>query len=105
MKRWADISDAWENTTTPAEKLMVISAKTRGDRVIWSIVAFLTILSLLAVYSATGSLAYKYNKGNTEYYLYKQIAFIAAGVGIIYFTHLLNYRWFSRFALWLYIIS
>ena len=79
--------------------------KTRGDRVIWSIVAILAIMSLLVVYSSTGSLAYKNNKGNTEYYLFKQIAFIIIGIGIIYFTHLMNYTVFSRLALWLYILS
>lgn len=30
----------------------------KGDRAIWLIVALLTVLSLLAVYSATGSWAY-----------------------------------------------
>ncbi|MEY3559829.1 MAG: hypothetical protein RIS12_262, partial [Bacteroidota bacterium] len=42
--------------------------KTRGDKVIWALVVVLTLVSLLAVYSATGSLAYKFYKGNTEVY-------------------------------------
>ena len=40
--------------------------KTKGDRVIWALVVLLTLVSLLAVYSATGSLAYKNYRGNTE---------------------------------------
>lgn len=77
----------------------------RGDKVIWSIVLMLVLISLLAVYSSTGSLAYKHNKGNTEYYLFKQLAFIIGGVLIIYFAHRINYTIYSRVALWLYIIS
>ena len=42
-----------------------------GDRVIWLIVLLLSLVSLLAVYSSTGTLAYKYKAGNTEYYLVK----------------------------------
>ena len=32
---------------------------TRGDKVIWALVLLLVLISLLVVYSATGSLAYK----------------------------------------------
>ena len=44
----------------------------RGDKMIWMIVIFLFIFSMLAVYSATGTLAYKMQVGN-EKYLMKQI--------------------------------
>ena len=40
--------------------------RTRGDKYIWGIVVLLAITSLLVVYSATGSLAYKMYKGNTK---------------------------------------
>ena len=43
----------------------------KGDRVIWMVVIFLSLASVLAVYSSTGTLAYKYQSGNTEYYLLK----------------------------------
>ncbi len=77
----------------------------RGDKVIWSIVLLLVLTSLLIVYSSTGSLAYKHNKGNTEFYLFKQMAFIIGGVLIIYFAHRINYNIYSRVALWLYLLS
>src|SRR5687767_4348150 len=80
-------------------------SKTRGDKVIWALVVLLTLVSLLAVYSASGSLAYKNYKGNTEIYLFKQIAFIVVGIGVIYFAHLINYTFYSRAAKILYIIS
>jgi cell division protein FtsW len=73
-------------------------SKTKGDKVIWALVVLLTLVSLLAVYSATGSLAYKNYKGNTEIYLFKQIAFILVGIMVIYFAHLVNYTFYSRAA-------
>lgn len=79
-------------------------SKTRGDRVIWGIVIILTLVSLLVVYSSTGSLAYKYSR-STESYLFKQFGFIVLGVLIIYFAHRVNYTIYSRIALPLFIIS
>ncbi len=79
--------------------------RTRGDSYIWSIVVLLAITSLLVVYSATGSLAYKYYKGNTEVYLFKQFSFIIIGMLIIYFMHRVNYTLYSRISVILYLIS
>jgi cell division protein FtsW len=79
--------------------------KTRGDKVIWALVLLLGLVSLLIVYSATGSLAYKMYKGNTEVYLFKQIAFIAIGFVIIYFAHRVNYTIYSKVAKILYLLS
>lgn len=76
----------------------------RGDKVIWAIVVLLVFISVLVVYSSTGSLAYKHNKDN-EFYLFKQLGFITIGVIIIYFSHRINYTLFSRIALWMYIFS
>ena len=81
-----------------------ITSRTKGDKVIWAIVVLLTMMSLLAVYSSTGTLAYKLSK-STESYLFKQVVFIAIGVAIIYFAHLFNYTIYSRIALILFLIS
>ena len=78
--------------------------RTKGDKVIWAIVVLLTMVSILVVYSSIGSLAYKMNK-STESYLFKQIGFIALGVVIIYFAHLVDYTIYSRVAAILFIIS
>ena len=75
-----------------------ILSKTRGDKVIWALVVLLALVSLLAVYSATGSLAYKNYKGNTEVYLFKQVAFIIVGILVVYFAHLVNYTIYSKVA-------
>lgn len=64
----------------------------KGDRVIWLIVILLSVFSLLAVYSSTGSLAYRYQEGNTAYYFLKQFGFLLAGLGIIFVVHLIPYK-------------
>lgn len=78
---------------------------TRGDKYIWGIVILLALTSLLVVYSATGSLAYKLYKGNTEVYLFKQLSFIVLGMLLIYFLHRVNYTLYSRVATVLYLVS
>jgi cell division protein FtsW len=82
-----------------------LNHRARGDKYIWSIVVLLAITSLLVVYSATGSLAYKYYDGNTSVYLFKQLAFIVIGVLVVYFMHRVNYTIYSKVSLWLYLIS
>jgi cell division protein FtsW len=82
-----------------------LRSRTKGDKVIWTAVVLLAVVSLLVVYSSTGLLAYKMYKGNTEVYLFKQFAFILVGVGIIYFAHQVNYVVYSRVAMILFILS
>ncbi|WEK37729.1 MAG: FtsW/RodA/SpoVE family cell cycle protein [Candidatus Pseudobacter hemicellulosilyticus] len=80
-------------------------SKTKGDKVIWAVVIVLALVSMLVVYSSTGLLAYKVNRGNTEIYLFKQIAFIAVGLAVIYFSHRVNYTLYSRVARILFLIA
>jgi len=78
--------------------------KLKGDRIIWGIVILLSLLSLLAVYSSTGTLAYKYQGGNTEYYLLKHFMLLVLGLGLMYLAHLVHYQYYSRLAqLFMYI--
>jgi len=83
---------------------MKIRRYIKGDRIIWMVVLILLVISLLSVYSSTGSLAYQHRSGNTFFYLFRQLKFIILGVLIIFFVHLVPYRIFSRvsvFALYL----
>jgi cell division protein FtsW len=76
----------------------------KGDPVIWFIVFALSILSILVVYSATGTLAYKRMHGNTEHYLIKHSFLVILSLLAMWLVHRLDYRYFarlSRFALWL----
>jgi cell division protein FtsW len=84
---------------------MDVLHRTKGDKVIWTIVIFLSLVSLLAVYSATGSLAYREQGGHTEYYLFKQLSVLGMGLLIIYFAHRVNYTIYSRAAQIGFIIS
>lgn len=82
----------------------ILSKYFKGDKVIWGVIFTLSIFSLLAVYSSTGTLAYKYQEGNTAYYIVKHFVLLAVGLGIIYITHLIPYKYYSRLSqLFLYI--
>lgn len=79
--------------------------RTKGDRIIWGVVIVLSVVSLMAVYSSTGSLAYRLHKGHTEIYLVKQLGTLLAGLGIIYFAHRVKYTIYSKIAVVLFAIS
>jgi len=68
----------------------------KGDKVIWLIVIFLSVFSVLAVYSSTGTLAYRYQGGNTSYYLLKHFLILIFGFVLMYIAHLVKYTYFSR---------
>lgn len=76
----------------------------KGDKVIWSLLVVLAVYSLLAVYSSTSSLAYNRMGGNTTYYLVRHGLILSFGFFIIFITHLIPYRYFSKLSqLFLYI--
>ncbi len=81
-----------------------ILQRTRGDKVIWSVVVLLSLISLLAVYSSTQSLAYRMDR-NASYYLVKQLMVLAFGLFIIYSVHKVNYTKFAKLSVVLYAIS
>jgi len=68
----------------------------RGDRTIWMIVFFLSLFSLVAVYSSTGTLAYRFKSGNTEYYLVKHLFILLFGLALMYGAHLVKYTYYSK---------
>lgn len=78
--------------------------KTKGDRWIWIIVILLSIWSLLAVYSATGTIAYKKGVGS-EAYLMKHFIFIVGGIALMYFSHLLDYKYYAGISKLLMVIT
>ncbi len=60
------------------------------------VVIFLSAISVLAVYSATGTLAYRFRAGNTEYYLLKHFIILIFGLGLMYLAHRIKYTYYSR---------
>jgi cell division protein FtsW len=78
----------------------------KGDRAVWLIVFLLSLFSLLIVYSTSGSQVYKYNTSHgTEYYLIRQILFIAAGFGLMYLAYKLHYFQYAKLAPILMVIA
>lgn len=77
----------------------------KGDRVIWMVTLLLALFSLLVVYSATGILAYKYQGGNTEYYLLKQLGMLGLGGFILYLGYLMHYKRYNLAAPYLLVIA
>lgn len=73
-----------------------ISRIFRGDPWIWAIVIVLSLMGILAVYSATGGLAFSKQGGNTEFYFLRHTGFLLIGLAFLYLCHLINYRYFSR---------
>ncbi len=78
-------------------------AELRGDRVIWTIVLLLAVVSVLAVYSSTGTIAYRQGWG-TEGYLIKHFAILVGGLGLTYICYLTHYMQYSRSAPYLLLI-
>jgi cell division protein FtsW len=70
----------------------------KGDKVIWAIMVLLSLLSVLVVYSAVVTLAYKFKQGNAWFFLGKQCALISLGFIIAYLFHNIKYTVFSKMA-------
>ena len=82
-----------------------LKTELKGDRVIWVLISLMTLVSLLGVYSSTGSLSHKEQGGNTEYYLVKQGFIVLFGFFIMYILHRLHYLRFHRVAPFLFIVA
>lgn len=70
----------------------------KGDRVIWMIVIFLYLSSLLLIYSSSSSLAFRYHGGNTTYFLIKQLVFLLVAFIVMWTAHLIKYSVWYRLA-------
>jgi cell division protein FtsW len=79
--------------------------RTKGDKIIWGVVILLALISLMAVYSATGSLAYRMQKGHTEVYLVKQLFVLLFGLVIVFVAHKVNYTIYAKLAVVLFWVS
>ncbi|MBI4647554.1 MAG: FtsW/RodA/SpoVE family cell cycle protein [Bacteroidia bacterium] len=77
----------------------------QGDLVIWMVIIGLSVFSLLAVYSSTGTLAYQCQSGNTFYYILKHFLFQIFGISVVFGAHLVPYRYYSRLAQLFFYIS
>ncbi len=74
----------------------ILNKLLKGDRIIWLVIGLLSMVSLLAVYSSTGTLAYRFQEGNTAHYILKHAIILFMGLGIIYLTYSIPYKYYSR---------
>jgi cell division protein FtsW len=79
--------------------------KTKGDRWIWLIIILLSLISILTVYSATGTIAYNKGVAVERYLLFKHVIFVILGIGMIYIAHLLDYKYYAGISKLLMIIT
>ncbi|MBP7184107.1 MAG: FtsW/RodA/SpoVE family cell cycle protein [Saprospiraceae bacterium] len=77
----------------------------KGDRTIWIIFILLTLASIFAVYSSTGSIAFKTQDGNVAIYLFKHIVVLSVGWLLAYLCYRMHYTRFSQIAPMLYFVS
>src|SRR6201996_3298287 len=76
----------------------------RGDKWIWLIVILLSLISMVAVYSSIGALAYKAGV-SPEIKLAKHLFMILGGIALMYISHKLDYRYYSGISKLLMIIT
>lgn len=86
-------------------RLLHILRNLKGDRGIWVIVALLCLASILAVYSSTGTIAFRFNGGHAEIHLVKHVVIALAGLFLCYLCYRTPYTVYSRLAPILFIIS
>jgi Bacterial cell division membrane protein len=82
----------------------IISKTFKGDKATWSIALLLGVISLLAVYSATGTIAYTKYDGNTGQVLMKHAITLFLGFCAMFTAYKINYRHYSKIfqiGLWL----
>lgn len=72
------------------------TSRFKGDKWIWFVIIILSLIGILAVYSATGTLAFSKQGGNTEWYFLRHTGFLLIGLGLLYFTHLIPFSYYSR---------
>lgn len=77
----------------------------KGDKVIWMVVAFLTLISLLAVYSASESVANRSYHGNNAFVLLRHALMLLLGLGCMFGASQINYKRYSRLLLLLFWIA
>ncbi|MBJ6109643.1 FtsW/RodA/SpoVE family cell cycle protein [Hymenobacter sp. BT523] len=81
----------------------------KGDPILWAIVLLFSVISIAVVYSATGTLAYKNElrgrPGSAEMIVLKHSSLIVAGLALMWLAHRVDYRNYSRMALYALLLS
>jgi cell division protein FtsW len=76
----------------------------KGDPNIWAIIVMLSVFSLLAVYSSTGTLAYRWANENTAFYIIRHSVFLVVGLTVAFLLHMAPIKYYARISQWLIVI-
>ena len=76
-----------------------------GDRIIWAVIIVLSLYSLLAVYSTSGILVFRNPGSSPAYFVLRHTMFLLTGFLLVYLTHLIPYKYFSRLSQLLVVIA
>ncbi|GHB33448.1 FtsW/RodA/SpoVE family cell cycle protein [Mongoliitalea lutea] len=77
----------------------------KGDPIIWFIVILLSILSILVVYSATGTLAHKRAGGDTEKYLFSHALYVGFALFLMWIASNIKYKYYGGLGKFLLMLS
>lgn len=69
----------------------------KGDKVIWGIYLFLSVMSLVVIYSTTATIAIKKNS-MSEWYVLKHFVFLLLGGIVMYFVHKIKLESLKRWS-------
>lgn len=72
-------------------------SRLNGDKVIWTIVFLLSLISIALIYSASSSLAYMKDTTNFAY-LIKQVQFVLMGLAALYICYKIPLGWYRGLA-------
>lgn len=70
----------------------------KGDYQIWTVIAALSMISIVVVASASGKLAVMQGGGGILYHIIKHIILISLGLGSMWFFHRLDYHRFAMYS-------
>lgn len=85
-------------TTTDLIDTHWLRERLKGDKTIWMVTFLLALISIASVYSSVFAEALKRSEGNTMPYLLKHSGHVVAGLLLMYFTHLVDYKRIAAFA-------
>lgn len=77
----------------------------KGDKIVWAMIFILSFISLLAVYSSTGTLAFKYQEGNMFYYLLRHGGLLLFGFVLILMFQNIPVSFYNKYSIVLIFIT
>lgn len=74
----------------------------KGDSGIWTVMVLLSLVSMAAIYSATGLLAYRYRSGHVAYYVLRHGGLLLVSWAVMFCFHRIKYTRFARLSVFAY---